>query len=139
LVYNDKTYTATKDQILTITDCPCTITKPANPTATPTGAPVDCYKQENECRTKPGANQSTCSAQLAQCLGYNPYTNPAQSQPTGSVQTTQPAGNPTATYTGPVAENPTTTGTQVQFTGAATINKPAAGLFAIGVGALAFL
>ncbi|KAK0110853.1 hypothetical protein ONS96_002442 [Cadophora gregata f. sp. sojae] len=117
LVYNDKTYVATKDEVLTITDCPCTITQPVNPSSTPTSAPVDCQQQANECRTKPGANQSTCSAQLAQCLGYNPYTTPAQ--------TTEPAA--------------TATGTQVQFTGAASLHKPAAGLLAVGVAALAFL
>ncbi|KAK0109520.1 hypothetical protein ONS95_002209 [Cadophora gregata] len=113
----ETTYVATKDEVLTITDCPCTITQPVNPSSTPTSAPVDCQQQANECRTKPGANQSTCSAQLAQCLGYNPYTIPAQ--------TTEPAA--------------TATGTQVQFTGAASLHKPAAGLLAVGVAALAFL
>ncbi|KAH7409014.1 hypothetical protein BKA64DRAFT_663990 [Cadophora sp. MPI-SDFR-AT-0126] len=116
LVYNNKTYTATKDQTLTITDCPCTITKPVNP----------------------------------------PYTNPAQPQPTESATTKQeppvgtpqpqpgttvagPPDSPAATYTGPVVDNPTTTGTQVEFTGAASFKKPAAVLLAIGVGAFALL
>ncbi|CZT51472.1 uncharacterized protein RSE6_12620 [Rhynchosporium secalis] len=34
---------------------------------------TDCQAQDNECRTGPNANQATCSAQLAACLGYNPY------------------------------------------------------------------
>ncbi|KAL5317873.1 hypothetical protein ACEPPN_014973 [Leptodophora sp. 'Broadleaf-Isolate-01'] len=163
LVYNHKTYTATKDETLTITDCPCTITKPVNPPCQPTSSssPDDCQQKNNECRFKPGANQSTCSAELAQCLGYNPYTNPAQPEATQSAapasKQDNPAGNPqaqpgtpvagtpdtpAATYTGPVANNPAatpvTTG-QVEFTGAASLIKPAIGLLAIAVGALAVL
>ncbi|RDL36427.1 uncharacterized protein BP5553_05779 [Venustampulla echinocandica] len=34
-----KTYTATASETLTITDCPCTLTKPVKPTGYPTGVP----------------------------------------------------------------------------------------------------
>ncbi|KAG4442791.1 hypothetical protein IFR05_001737 [Cadophora sp. M221] len=175
LVYNHKTYTATKDEVLTITNCPCTITKPVNPPSKPTStsSPDDCQKKNNECRSKPDANQATCSAELAQCLGYNPYTNPAQPQATQSAapepkqdtpagntpaapapKQDTPAGNPqaqpgtpvagtpdspAATYTGPVVNNPAATPVTTEFTGAASLAKPAAGLLGIAVVALAFL
>ncbi|OAQ60468.1 hypothetical protein VFPPC_06606 [Pochonia chlamydosporia 170] len=42
----------------------------------PTGMPDDCAKRctdtYNSCRSQPGANQSTCRSDFANCLGYNP-------------------------------------------------------------------
>lgn len=42
----------------------------------PTGMPDECAKQctdaYNGCRGQPGANQSTCRSEFANCLGYNP-------------------------------------------------------------------
>ena len=32
-----------------------------------------CQADSDACRTAPGANQSTCSAEFASCLGENPY------------------------------------------------------------------
>ncbi|KAL2067600.1 hypothetical protein VTL71DRAFT_2025 [Oculimacula yallundae] len=144
VVYNQKTYTATKGETLTITNCPCTITKPVvAPTAKPTG-PANkeaCEATANQCRTKPGANQSLCSAQLADCLGYNPFTNPpAQATQTGA-QTAAPAPTgPASTPTVPAGTPKVSQAAdgQVTFTGAAPLNKPATGLFAIGLCALAF-
>ncbi|KAF5663476.1 cell wall glycoprotein [Fusarium denticulatum] len=34
-----------------------------------------CNKAHEECQGKPNANQATCAADYAQCLGYNPYDN----------------------------------------------------------------
>ncbi|KAH7306127.1 hypothetical protein BKA65DRAFT_578271 [Rhexocercosporidium sp. MPI-PUGE-AT-0058] len=155
LVYNDKSYTATKDEILTITDCPCTITKPVGSPSVPTSSPDDCHKKENECRSKPDANQATCSAELANCLGYNPFTNPAQPEaiyptapaptletPAGNTPTTPvpapetPAGN-TPAAPAPNADTPAGNTPVATFTGAASLNKPVSGLLALFIGALA--
>ncbi|PBP25132.1 hypothetical protein BUE80_DR004051 [Diplocarpon rosae] len=48
---------------------------------------VDCEAQANTCRTQPEANQATCSAEYAACLGYNPYAN-NQTATTTAVATT---------------------------------------------------
>ncbi|KAM0278876.1 hypothetical protein ACHAO9_011948 [Fusarium lateritium] len=34
---------------------------------------TECNDNYNICRTAPNANRSTCAAQYAQCLGYNPF------------------------------------------------------------------
>ncbi|KAM0542371.1 hypothetical protein ACHAPJ_012838 [Fusarium lateritium] len=58
--------------------------------------PSDCSDDYNTCRTEADANMSTCAAQYAQCLGYNPFDgNGSLVTPTAcSVpvsQTTQPS------------------------------------------------
>ncbi|KAK2603450.1 hypothetical protein QQS21_004402 [Conoideocrella luteorostrata] len=48
-------------------------------TATSTGLIVQdqcakkCTDEMNACRSQPGANQSTCASEYANCLGYSPY------------------------------------------------------------------
>lgn len=98
LTYGDKTYTVTKAMTLTITDCPCTLTKPV---VTPTGPAQDecskhCTDEFNSCRTAPDANMSYCAAMYAKCLGYNPWENDTfvtptacSAQPTETVYTTE--------------------------------------------------
>lgn len=55
------------------------------PAVTPTGPPhpppkvdckhvKECTDEVDKCRTKPEANQAECSAEYAQCLGFNPFT-----------------------------------------------------------------
>ncbi|KAI9147257.1 Clock-controlled protein 6 [Paramyrothecium foliicola] len=80
IVQNSKTYTVTEATTLTISDCPCTVSKPVAPTATPSkpSKPEDkcakeCYDAYNACRVKPQANMSFCAAQYASCLGYSPF------------------------------------------------------------------
>ncbi|KAG8408571.1 hypothetical protein J3458_019602 [Metarhizium acridum] len=79
LTQGTKTYTVTSATTLTITDCPCTISKTVQPTAVPTGTPggdecaKKCTDAYNQCRGEPGANQSTCASKYAACLGYNPF------------------------------------------------------------------
>ncbi|KAK8053743.1 hypothetical protein PG996_013044 [Apiospora saccharicola] len=45
--------------------------------AAPLGS-SDCKNKDNACRTAPDANMAQCSAEHAQCLGYNPYTKRAE-------------------------------------------------------------
>ncbi|PBP21196.1 hypothetical protein BUE80_DR007764 [Diplocarpon rosae] len=48
---------------------------------------VDCQAQANTCRTQPEANQATCSAEYAACLGYNPYANNQTATTTAAATT----------------------------------------------------
>ncbi|KAH7129498.1 hypothetical protein B0J13DRAFT_611255 [Dactylonectria estremocensis] len=82
LTYGDKTYTVTEPTTLTITDCPCTVSKPvytphqtyAPPASSaPADCPEECYDAYNACRVKPDANRASCAADYAQCLGYSPF------------------------------------------------------------------
>lgn len=78
LTHGDKTYTITSATTLTITDCPCTISKPVQPTAVPTAPAGDecvekCTDAYNKCRGQSGANMSTCGSEYASCLGHNPF------------------------------------------------------------------
>ena len=74
LTFNDKTYTVTSATTLTITDCPCTISKPATPKPVPANECVQtCYDAYNKCRGQPDPNFSTCAAEYSACLGYNPF------------------------------------------------------------------
>ncbi|KAH7123036.1 hypothetical protein EDB81DRAFT_813472 [Dactylonectria macrodidyma] len=81
LTYGDKTYTVTEATTLTITDCPCTVSKPVYtktyaPPASSSAAstcPEECYDAYNKCRTGPDANMATCAAEYASCLGFNPF------------------------------------------------------------------
>jgi hypothetical protein len=63
LTHNGKTYTITEATTLTITDCPCTVTKPITTTST-----VVC--------TTSGYSNSTTSV-AAPTGGYTPTTTPA--------------------------------------------------------------
>lgn len=78
LTHGDKTYTITSATTLTITDCPCTISKPVQPTAVPTAPAGDecvkkCTDAYDQCRGKPDSNKSTCASEYASCLGHNPF------------------------------------------------------------------
>ncbi|GKU09113.1 unnamed protein product, partial [Fusarium langsethiae] len=42
----------------------------------------ECNSDYNKCRTAPGANMSTCAAQYAGCLGYNPFEGGSLVTPT---------------------------------------------------------
>ncbi|GAB0137838.1 hypothetical protein EsDP_00006091 [Epichloe bromicola] len=78
---------------------------PAGPAATmPGGQPDECARKctdaYNGCRTQPGANQATCRASFATCLGYNPPNDtPAscQGQGSGSGISASPSSMPTTT------------------------------------------
>ncbi|QPG95256.1 hypothetical protein C2857_007912 [Epichloe festucae Fl1] len=94
LIVGNKTYAVTTPMTLTITDCPCTIRKPA-----PGPGQDECAKKCNDeysaCRTAPDANMSFCASKLASCVGYNPFAgngsfvNPTacSAQPTGGSPT----------------------------------------------------
>jgi hypothetical protein len=97
ITHGTKTYTVTEATTLTITDCPCTITHPVHPQ--PTGPAVDecaakCTDAHNKCVTTPGSNKSTCAAEFAECLGYNPYEGeykePTACSTTSGPKPTQP-------------------------------------------------
>lgn len=119
LILGNKTYAVTTPGMLTITDCPCTIRKPAP--AQPTSAlpgqdecAKKCNEEYNACRIAPDANMSFCASKLADCVHYNPFggngtfVNPTacSAQPTGgSTETT--AGSPTGTGSPPPGTAPT--------------------------------
>ncbi|KAF5002733.1 hypothetical protein FGRMN_130 [Fusarium graminum] len=78
-------------------------TSPIYPTATdsipPLPASTDeclakCNKARDECGSAPNANQATCSAEFAACVGYNPYENGNYVPPTACSVA---SGSPTAT------------------------------------------
>lgn len=95
LTHGNKTYTVTEPTTLTITDCPCTITKPcstevalptepaqsyesapqpsASTPATAGDCPAECATAYDTCRSGADANMSTCAAEYSSCLGYNPF------------------------------------------------------------------
>jgi len=91
LTHGDKTYTVTEATTLTITDCPCTISKPVEPTGTPGDeCSAQCLKEYRECQTAPDANQSYCASQVAECLGYNPFENGSFHTPTACSEHPEP-------------------------------------------------
>jgi hypothetical protein len=108
ITHGTKTYTVTSATTLTITDCPCTISKPVHPTGTPADdCAKKCYDAYNVCRSKPGANFSYCGSEFAGCLGYNPFAGTngtlatptaCSSKPTSAVVTTP---GPTSTQVQP--------------------------------------
>ncbi|KAJ3490070.1 hypothetical protein NLG97_g5855 [Lecanicillium saksenae] len=97
VIINNKTHIVTEATTLTVTACPCTVTKPIwklNDAAQPTNAPQTskvpqpshglrpgssaerecaekCYDQYINCRGAPSSNESFCVAQIDGCLGYN--------------------------------------------------------------------
>ncbi|EXU97132.1 hypothetical protein X797_009749 [Metarhizium robertsii] len=97
LTHGDKTYTITSATTLTITDCPCTISKPVQPTAVPTPAPGcndKCQATYDQCRGKSGANLSTCVSDFegckASCTGA---TTAAPSKPVSPTVVPAPGCN----------------------------------------------
>ncbi|KAJ4266066.1 hypothetical protein NW762_004039 [Fusarium torreyae] len=109
-------------------------TETASSTAT---APVsdDCVKKCNDahdkCQTAPDANQATCAAEYAQCLGYNPYESGSLVPPTACSAATGVASS-TAEPTG------TETAVIVNGAGHATPAKIFGAVGAVGAAALAF-
>ncbi|KAB8300903.1 hypothetical protein EYC80_002829 [Monilinia laxa] len=92
LSYNGVTYTATKNETITITNCPCTVSKPVYTTST-----VIC----NTCTSVP------TTAPVVSGPAYGNSTAPAPTAPAtskgGSVGTTAPAGSsPSASTTAPL-------------------------------------
>ncbi|KAF4450822.1 cell wall glyco, partial [Fusarium albosuccineum] len=92
LTYDDKTYTITEATTLTITDCPCTIAKPAKPTSTGDECAESCYEAYNKCRTGADANMAYCAAKFADCLGYNPFEGGSLVTPTACSKKPEPTG-----------------------------------------------
>ncbi|KAG5744750.1 hypothetical protein H9Q70_012548 [Fusarium xylarioides] len=62
-----------------------------------------CNKAHDECRTKLDANQATCAAEYANCLGYNPYDNGGSLVTPSSA--TSSGSKPTGSHTPPVIVN----------------------------------
>lgn len=72
--------TEKEDETLsTDTGKPATADTAASSTSTRPAIPYtydcvsECERDYSDCRTAPNANMSTCAAQYAQCLGYNPF------------------------------------------------------------------
>ncbi|KAF4951707.1 hypothetical protein FSARC_12830 [Fusarium sarcochroum] len=111
-----------------------TSTETASPTAT---APVsdDCVKKCNDahdkCQTAPDANQASCAAEYAQCLGYNPYEGGSLVPPTACSVATGVASS---------TAEPTGTETAVIVNGAGHVSpaKIFGAVGAVGAAALAF-
>jgi hypothetical protein len=74
----------------------------AKPTATETAKAGDCLEKCNKahdaCNVAPDANHSTCAAEWAECLGYNPYDGPDGSlvEPTACSHSAKPTATETA-------------------------------------------
>ncbi|KAL2061721.1 hypothetical protein VTL71DRAFT_7099 [Oculimacula yallundae] len=154
IVQNSKTYTVTEATTLTITDCPCTIVKPA---PYPTGAPPAPYPAGPASKpVGPGASYPAGGASTVLYTSCPPdATKPAATYPAGPPASKGPAyTNPlTAVYpTGPAAGGKKTDGVAVGtggypakpaatgpvvYTGAASANK--VGSFMIGAAALVVL
>lgn len=123
VVMNNKTHTVTEATTLTITDCPCTITKPHTPIATatdcdtttgpkPTGPAQDecaamCYDAWTKCKTAPGANQSYCSSEVNKCLGFN-WAGSTEKPTACSHGVASPTGNKPTGPSKPTGTNPPT-------------------------------
>ncbi|KAF4976275.1 hypothetical protein FZEAL_7043 [Fusarium zealandicum] len=105
LTHGDNTYTVTEATTLTITDCPCTISKPVKPTGSgsahaPDACAVECWDKYGDCRTAPDANFAACAANFAGCLGYNPFETPLSTMPTAcSTQKPKPTKPSKPVYT----------------------------------------
>lgn len=129
LSYNDKTYVITEPTSFTITDCPCTVSKPVAPTTAAPAPPAPpapdcpqkCSDAYNSCRSQPNANRSTCASDYASCLGYNPFAQD------GSLVT------PTACSASVATVAPTSTSPDVVVTAAAERMIPANVFLALGV------
>ncbi|KAF5231894.1 hypothetical protein FAUST_9030 [Fusarium austroamericanum] len=124
-------------------------TEPAPPVSTD-DCLAKCNKARDDCGTAPDANQATCAAEFATCVGYYPYdtegnfvpptacssatTLASTMKPTEPAKTTEPT-KPTET------KMPEPTETHVIVSGAGQVSGgQALGLLgAVGVAALAFL
>lgn len=90
-----------------------------------------CTDEWNTCRRKPGANQSLCSSNFGNCLGYAPFLEPGKfTTPTACSKT----GSKTAVGTTWVPTSTKTDGSVV--TGAAGHLESAVVLAALGVAAV---
>ncbi|CEI61869.1 hypothetical protein FVEN_g2925 [Fusarium venenatum] len=74
---------------------PTACSAPASDTPKPTqpgtsDCVTGCNNDYNKCRTAPGANMSTCAAQYAGCLGYNPFEGGSLVTPTACSEEPQP-------------------------------------------------
>ncbi|OAA41808.1 hypothetical protein NOR_05316 [Metarhizium rileyi] len=104
ITQGNKTYSVSTPTTLTITDCPCTVVKPVQPTGAPGGDECvkNCQTTYDQCRVKPDANMSSCAAAFAGCLGYNPFVDGSLVTPTAcsagaTAVPTQPGSNPIGT------------------------------------------
>lgn len=103
LTYQDKTYTITEATTLTITDCPCTVTKPHKPTYQP---PKPVYTTEvvtkltTYCpepttltfnnKTYTVTEPTTLTVTNCPCTVTKPHTNPVPGKPTEPAKPTEP-------------------------------------------------
>ncbi|KAK7413658.1 hypothetical protein QQX98_007440 [Neonectria punicea] len=143
LSFNNKTYTITEPTTFTITDCPCTVSKPHGPAPPKPSVPAhDCAKEctdaYNKCRGGPDANMATCAAKYAECLGYSPFGDDGSFKtPTACSTTSSPPTVPTGVYSQPTGPVATPTGGEPPVvTGAAGRIAPAGMLVALGAIAL---
>lgn len=74
VVTNGKTYTATASQTLTITDCPCKVTKPVTPTSAPTGVSPPVTNGTAIVTTVVTAYTTFCPAPTTVVQGNQTYT-----------------------------------------------------------------
>ncbi|CAG1996031.1 unnamed protein product [Fusarium graminearum] len=83
---------------------PTACSAPASDTPKPTQSGTSdcvtgCNDDYNKCRTAPGANMSTCAAQYAGCLGYNPFEGGSLVTPTACSVTASETSKPTQSGT----------------------------------------
>ncbi|KAG8672459.1 hypothetical protein FPOAC2_05850 [Fusarium poae] len=76
-----------------VTPTACSV--PASDTPKPTQSSTSdcvtgCNNDYNKCRTAPSANMSTCAAQYAGCLGYNPFEGGSLITPTACSDKAEP-------------------------------------------------
>ncbi|KAL2068626.1 hypothetical protein VTL71DRAFT_14963 [Oculimacula yallundae] len=138
LTYNDHTYVASKGEVLTVTDCPCTITKPAGTAPEATLYPAECSSKGAQCPGYPKATAPVGSAPKPTTpAGNTPSGNtPAGNAPAGDAPTgSTPPGNPPA-GNAPAGNAPAGPAGPAEYTGAASLNKPFSSLFALCAAAL---
>ncbi|KAM0233954.1 hypothetical protein ACHAPO_006828 [Fusarium lateritium] len=76
-----------------VTPTACSVSASDTPKPTQSGTSdclTGCNDDYNKCRTAPGANMSTCAAQYAGCLGYNPFEGGSLVTPTACSEKPQP-------------------------------------------------
>ncbi|APA12180.1 predicted protein [Sclerotinia sclerotiorum 1980 UF-70] len=120
LSFNGVTYTATESETVTITNCPCTVSKPVYTTSS-----VIC----NDCTAAPTAPAS--SAPVSSGPAYGNSTAPAPTTPVtgaGSVGTSSPS-EPSATPSGPLTINTNNGNRVMAFSGASIAGFLAAAAF----------
>ncbi|KAM0351321.1 hypothetical protein ACHAP4_009461 [Fusarium culmorum] len=132
-------------------------TEPAPPVSTD-DCLAKCNKARDDCGTAPDANQATCAAEFATCVGYYPYDTEGNfvpptacssatalastMKPTEPAKSTEPTKpTETMTPTGEETKMPEPTETHVIVSGAGQVSGgQALGLLgAVGVAALVFL